>query len=215
MQEVGWYKHGRCNSATLWDNIKGIHRILCGKLIARKIFSWVKCLSSLWKTICFGCWLKKNAAIILRCNIWRTFKKIILLSLTKGWLKKDPFAEYKFTLEAVDRDFFEDSEIQRILSKEIAISRLARCVILLSFVALPSWHFRMSSNWSRKILSKIPTGLSGSGKNVRRPRLYVISLWGIFRCRFWRSMRIILSVSSRECCCRFYVIKKWMGTVCP
>lgn len=44
----------------------------------------------------------------------------------KGWLKKDPFAEYKFTLEAVDRDFFEDSEIQRILSKEIAISRLAQ-----------------------------------------------------------------------------------------
>ena len=56
----------------------------------------------------------------------KNFKKIILLSLTKGWLKKDPFAEYKFTIEAVDRDFFEDSEIQRILSKEIAISRLAQ-----------------------------------------------------------------------------------------
>lgn len=56
----------------------------------------------------------------------KNFKKIILLSLTKGWLKKDPFAEYKFTLEAVDRDFFEDSEIQRILSKEIAISRLTQ-----------------------------------------------------------------------------------------
>ena len=48
----------------------------------------------------------------------KNFKKIILLSLAKGWLKKDPFAEYKFTLEAIDRDFLEDSEIQGIFSKK-------------------------------------------------------------------------------------------------
>ena len=29
----------------------------------------------------------------------------------------DPFAEYKFMLEAVDCDFLEDSDIQKILSK--------------------------------------------------------------------------------------------------
>ena len=54
----------------------------------------------------------------------KNFKKIILLSLAKGWLKKDPFAEYKFTLEAIDRDFLEDSEIQGIFSKKNKIARL-------------------------------------------------------------------------------------------
>lgn len=54
----------------------------------------------------------------------KNFKKIILLSLAKGWLMKDPFAEYKFTLEAIDRDFLEDSEIQGILSKKNKIARL-------------------------------------------------------------------------------------------
>ena len=71
-------------------------------------------------------WLltKKGCSHNTSTKYLKNFKKIILLSLAKGWLKKDPFAEYKFTLEAVDRDFLEDSEIQRILSKEIKITRL-------------------------------------------------------------------------------------------
>lgn len=73
-------------------------------------------------------WLltKKGCSHNTSTKYLKNFKKIILLSLAKGWLKKDPFAEYKFTLEAVDRDFLEDSEIQKILSKEITISRLAQ-----------------------------------------------------------------------------------------
>ena len=73
-------------------------------------------------------WLltKKGCSHNTSTKYLKNFKKIILLSLAKGWLKKDPFAEYKFTLEAVDRDFLEDSEIQKILSKEIAISRLVQ-----------------------------------------------------------------------------------------
>lgn len=56
----------------------------------------------------------------------KNFKKIIRIALVKGWLKSDPFAEYKFTLEQVDRDFLEDSEIQKLLSKEIDIPRLCQ-----------------------------------------------------------------------------------------
>ena len=56
----------------------------------------------------------------------KNFKKIIRIALAKGWLKKDPFAEYKFTLEKVERDFLEDSDIQKLLSKEITIPRLVQ-----------------------------------------------------------------------------------------
>ena len=73
-------------------------------------------------------WLltKKGCSHNTSTKYLKNFKKIILLSLAKGWLKKDPFVEYKFTLEAVDRNFLEDSEIQKILSKEIVISRLVQ-----------------------------------------------------------------------------------------
>ena len=73
-------------------------------------------------------WLltKKECSHNTSTKYLKNFKKIILLALAKGWLKKDPFAEYKFTLEAVERDFLEDSEIQKLLSKEITISRLAQ-----------------------------------------------------------------------------------------
>lgn len=56
----------------------------------------------------------------------KNFKKIIRIALVKGWLKNDPFADYKFTLEPVERDFLEDTEIQKIISKEIDIPRLCQ-----------------------------------------------------------------------------------------
>lgn len=73
-------------------------------------------------------WLltKKECSHNTSTKYLKNFKKIILLALAKGWLKKDPFAEYKFTLEAVERDFLEDTEVQKLLSKEIKITRLAQ-----------------------------------------------------------------------------------------
>lgn len=92
-------------------------------------------------------WLltKKGCSHNTSTKYLKNFKKIILLSLAKGWLKKDPFVEYKFTLEAVDRNFLEDSEIQKILSKEIVISRLVQ-VCDTFFVATQALSFRMLSN---------------------------------------------------------------------
>ena len=56
----------------------------------------------------------------------KNFKKIIRIALANDYISKDPFANIKFTLDEVERDFLEDSEIQRIIDKEIAIERLGQ-----------------------------------------------------------------------------------------
>ncbi|MDH6357814.1 site-specific integrase [Parabacteroides sp. PF5-9] len=56
----------------------------------------------------------------------KNFKKIIRIALANDYISKDPFANIKFTLDEVERDFLEDSEIQRIIDKEITIERLAQ-----------------------------------------------------------------------------------------
>lgn len=55
----------------------------------------------------------------------KNFKKIIRIALANEYITKDPFANIKFTLDEVDRDFLEDSEIQAIIDKPISIERLA------------------------------------------------------------------------------------------
>lgn len=56
----------------------------------------------------------------------KNFKKIIRIALANDYISKDPFANIKFSLDEVERDFLEDSEIQRIINKEITIERLAQ-----------------------------------------------------------------------------------------
>lgn len=55
----------------------------------------------------------------------KNFKKIIRIALANEYITKDPFANIRFTLDEVERDFLEDSEIQRIIDKPISIERLA------------------------------------------------------------------------------------------
>lgn len=56
----------------------------------------------------------------------KNFKKIVLIALAKDWLKKDPFAEIRFSLERVERNFLEKHELERIVQKQIDIPRLAQ-----------------------------------------------------------------------------------------
>lgn len=55
----------------------------------------------------------------------KNFKKIIRIALANEWIKKDPFANIKFKLNEVDRDFLEEEEIRSIMDKEIKIERLS------------------------------------------------------------------------------------------
>ena len=56
----------------------------------------------------------------------KNFKKIIRIALANEYITKDPFVNIRFTLDEVEPDFLEDSEIKKVLSKEITIDRLAQ-----------------------------------------------------------------------------------------
>ena len=56
----------------------------------------------------------------------KNFGKIIRISFSNGYIAKNPFANIKFKLEDVYRDFLEDHEIRAIIDKKIAIERLSQ-----------------------------------------------------------------------------------------
>ena len=55
----------------------------------------------------------------------KNFKKIIRIALANNIISIDPFANIKFRLDEVDRDFLETEELQRVIDKEITTQRLA------------------------------------------------------------------------------------------
>jgi site-specific recombinase XerD len=69
---------------------------------------------------------ERNCAHNSATKYLKNFKKIIRIALANDYISKDPFVNIKFTLEEVDRDFLEDSEIQRIIDKKITIERMAQ-----------------------------------------------------------------------------------------
>lgn len=56
----------------------------------------------------------------------KNFKKIIRIALANNYISKDPFANIKFKLDVVEREFLEDHEIKAIIDKDIPIKRLAQ-----------------------------------------------------------------------------------------
>jgi len=56
----------------------------------------------------------------------KNFKKIIRIALAHDYITKDPFANIRFKLDEVERDFLEDHEIKAIMEKEITVKRLAQ-----------------------------------------------------------------------------------------
>lgn len=55
----------------------------------------------------------------------KNFKKIVRISLASGWMKVDPFANYKMSLRKVDRGFLTEEELTRLQQKEMPHVRLA------------------------------------------------------------------------------------------
>lgn len=52
------------------------------------------------------------------------FKKIVLLAFKNGWIKSNPFLNYKFKLAEIERDFLTKEELQSIADKNYQNSRL-------------------------------------------------------------------------------------------
>lgn len=64
------------------------------------------------------------------CNVNTTakfmqqFKRIIILAKNNGWISADPFVNYKIRLEKVDRGYLAQEELNVIMQKRFAISRI-------------------------------------------------------------------------------------------
>ena len=91
--------------------------------------------ASLLRITSFGLRQRKKCCHNTATKYLKNFKKIIRIALAKGWMKNDPFLEIRFSLDKVEPDFLEDSEIQKLISKEIDIPRLSQvrdifCVLL-------------------------------------------------------------------------------------
>ena len=56
----------------------------------------------------------------------KNFKKVIRVALANEIITRDPFANIKFHLEEVERDFLEDHELHTILNKDLKIERIAQ-----------------------------------------------------------------------------------------
>jgi len=52
------------------------------------------------------------------------FKRIVLIAKNNGWIKADPFANYKIRIKRVDRGYLQQEEIEAIMSKQFATKRL-------------------------------------------------------------------------------------------
>lgn len=71
----------------------------------------------------------------------KNFKKITRISIAKGWMKDDPFADVRFHLENVERDFLEKHELKKLLEKPIDIPRMAQVRDIFAFCCLTGLAF--------------------------------------------------------------------------
>ena len=56
----------------------------------------------------------------------KNFGKIVRITIANGYITKNPFANIRFKLEEIDRDFLEDREIRALIDKKIDLERLAQ-----------------------------------------------------------------------------------------
>ena len=82
----------------------------------------------------------------------KNFKKITRLSLSRKWMKNDPFANVCFHLENVERDFLEKHELKKLLDKTIDIPRLAQIRDIFAFCCLTGLAFSDVT----KVLPRVP-----------------------------------------------------------
>jgi site-specific recombinase XerD len=54
----------------------------------------------------------------------RNFHKIVKIGLANGWIKTDPFANFKYKFQEVKTYFLDDDELDRLLKKKFEIQRL-------------------------------------------------------------------------------------------
>ena len=87
------------------------------------------------------------------------FKKIVRIALANGWMKKDPFAQIRFHLDEVEREFLEKQELKTLLSKKISIPRLAQIRDIFCFCCFTVLAFSLVTHLNPQHLVTIIIGL--------------------------------------------------------
>ncbi|OJV52513.1 MAG: recombinase [Bacteroidetes bacterium 43-16] len=72
-------------------------------------------------------WLKtvRNCSQNTTSKYLGNFKKIVLKCVKLGWIKKDPFSQFKLLKKEVIREFLTEDELQVLLNKKFSIERLS------------------------------------------------------------------------------------------
>lgn len=52
------------------------------------------------------------------------FKRIVIIAKNNGWIKADPFANYKIRIKKVDRGYLSQEEVEAIMTKKFSTKRL-------------------------------------------------------------------------------------------
>lgn len=52
------------------------------------------------------------------------FKRIVIIAKNNGWIKADPFANYKIRIKKVDRGYLHQAEVEAIMAKKFSTKRL-------------------------------------------------------------------------------------------
>lgn len=52
------------------------------------------------------------------------FKRIVIIAKNNGWIKADPFANYKIRIKKVDRGYLSQEEVEAIMAKKFSTKRL-------------------------------------------------------------------------------------------
>lgn len=104
----------------------------------------------------------------------KNFKKITRIAINKEWLKKDPFADIRFSLNPVERDFLEKHEIDKMLKKEIDIERLAQVRDVFIFCSLTGLVFSDVNNLQPTILPSTYRVINGFANFAKKQRICVM-----------------------------------------
>lgn len=66
----------------------------------------------------------------------QSFKRIVIIAKDNGWLKSDPFINYKIRIKKVDRGYLIQNEIESIINKKITIKHLNQIRAIFIFIDL-------------------------------------------------------------------------------
>lgn len=115
----------------------------------------------------------------------KNFKKITRIAINKEWLKKDPFADIRFSLNPVERDFLEKHEIDKMLKKEIEIERLAQVRDIFIFCSLT-------------ISPLMCRAISGFASPGRKQRTCATSRCWKSHCKYWINTKTTILPDQRH-----------------